>query len=73
VQLPQGVGIQEMNAGDQPVIGVADTVQQPGTYTLQVSSMKFATLVCGLLHASGGASNSAPSQLGLVIHQQKAI
>ncbi|KAF5841733.1 hypothetical protein DUNSADRAFT_11513 [Dunaliella salina] len=32
----KGVGIHEMNAGDQPVIGVADTVQKPGTYTLQV-------------------------------------
>lgn len=32
----KGVGVAEMNAGHSPVIGVADTVAEPGTYTLEV-------------------------------------
>ena len=32
----KGVGVREMNAGNQPVIGVADTVATPGTYVLEV-------------------------------------
>ena len=32
----QGVGTAEMNAGDEPVIGITSTYQEPGTYTLEV-------------------------------------
>uniref|UniRef100_A0A7S0RKX6 DEX1 C-terminal domain-containing protein n=1 Tax=Chlamydomonas leiostraca TaxID=1034604 RepID=A0A7S0RKX6_9CHLO len=32
----KGVGVREMNAGHSPVIGVADTVKAPGTYTLEL-------------------------------------
>lgn len=42
----QGVGINEMNSGDQPVIGVADTVQKPGTYTLQVREGRCMASAC---------------------------
>ncbi|GFH33623.1 hypothetical protein HaLaN_33021, partial [Haematococcus lacustris] len=31
-----GVGVAEMNAGVQPVIGVADTIKAPGTYVFEV-------------------------------------
>ncbi|CAL8462321.1 g1854 [Coccomyxa elongata] len=32
----QGVGIEEMKAGDQPVIGTVSVYQEPGVYTLEV-------------------------------------
>jgi hypothetical protein len=32
----QGVGAKDLNAGDQPVIGMVDTVNATGTYTLEV-------------------------------------
>ena len=32
----QGVGTAEMNAGDEPVIGISSSFQEPGTYTLEV-------------------------------------
>lgn len=32
----QGVGVKEMNSGHSPVIGVADTLTQPGTVTLEI-------------------------------------
>lgn len=34
----QGVGVREMRAGQQPVIGVADTVKAPGVFTLEVGA-----------------------------------
>lgn len=34
----QGVGVEEMKAGDQPVIGTTSTYQEPGVYTLEASS-----------------------------------
>lgn len=32
----QGVGLEAMNAGDQPVIGLTDTYTRPGVYTLEI-------------------------------------
>ncbi len=32
----QGVGVKEMGSGPQPVIGVADTIEGPGLFTLEV-------------------------------------
>ncbi|KAL6763316.1 hypothetical protein V8C86DRAFT_347755 [Haematococcus lacustris] len=32
----KGVGVAEMNAGVQPVIGVADTIKAPGTYVFEL-------------------------------------
>jgi len=32
----QGVGVEEMNMGDQPVIGMVDVFAQPGTYELTI-------------------------------------
>eukprot|EP00884_Botryococcus_braunii_P005749 jgi/Botrbrau1/15175/Bobra.0149s0040.1 len=32
----QGVGLKEMNSGDQPVIGMTDTFKEPGTYTIEI-------------------------------------
>lgn len=32
----QGVGLDAMNAGEQPVIGLTDTYTQPGVYTLEI-------------------------------------
>ncbi|GAX73269.1 hypothetical protein CEUSTIGMA_g723.t1 [Chlamydomonas eustigma] len=34
--LLKGVGVREMNAGPQPVIGVVDTFAKPGTYTIEL-------------------------------------
>lgn len=31
----QGVGIEEMKAGDQPVIGTVSVYQEPGVYSLE--------------------------------------
>lgn len=31
-----GVGVEEMNMGDQPVIGMMDTFDAPGTYTMEI-------------------------------------
>lgn len=33
----QGVGAVEMNAGDQPVIGISTKYQDPGVYAVEVS------------------------------------
>ena len=33
----QGVGKVEMNAGDEPVIGITDSFSAPGIYTIEVS------------------------------------
>lgn len=32
----KGVGVEEMNAGSQPVIGVADTFTKPGSYIMEI-------------------------------------
>ena len=32
----QGVGAEQMNAGEQPVIGMSDVFPEPGTFTVQV-------------------------------------
>jgi len=32
----QGVGVDEMNMGDQPVIGMMDTFAKPGTYQIEI-------------------------------------
>lgn len=32
----QGVGVEEMNMGDQPVIGMVDTYKEPGVYELSI-------------------------------------
>jgi hypothetical protein len=34
--LLRGVGVPEMNAGDSPIIGVADAVHKPGVHTFEV-------------------------------------
>jgi len=38
-----GVGAKEMNAGDQPVIGMADVMNTTGTYTIEVPSPRSRT------------------------------
>ena len=35
----QGVGAVEMNAGDQPVIGISTKYQDPGVYAVEVSGL----------------------------------
>ena len=35
----QGVGVEEMRAGDQPVIGTTSVYQEPGVYTLEASAL----------------------------------
>lgn len=32
----QGVGLEGMNAGTQPVVGMTDTYHEPGIYTLEI-------------------------------------
>ena len=41
--LRQGVGTADMNAGDEPVIGITSTYQEPGIYTLEVGQAKSPT------------------------------
>ena len=35
----QGVGAEQMNAGEQPVIGMSDVFPEPGTFTVKVCNL----------------------------------
>ena len=39
----QGVGVEDMKSGPQPVIGVIDTMQRPGQYILEIPCPKTRT------------------------------
>lgn len=67
----QGVGVEEMRAGDQPVIGTTSVYQEPGVYTLEASALllPFAgpVLICEL-HCLSKDPVKLPDTTGSYLH-----
>ena len=54
-----------MNAGEQPVVGMSDTYDAPGTYTL--------TIPCPRARVSGSVYIEMVDEAGVVYHDEFAV